>query len=158
MLGTPQRTEPAVRAVGNVPVIAGGGENATQPRSNLGLDRTEATLRQPPEIPASPSPAAANPSNTQATDAPSAARQPDTPLDVANAGVDSPGPDPNTTEGRRYDLNTASLEELNALRDGGRIGRAIVTGRPYTSPEQLVHKRILSRATFERIKEQITVR
>ena len=54
------------------------------------------------------------------------------------------------------DLNSASVEELNAL-GGGRIGRAIVNGRPYRSPDELLHKRVLSRATFEQIKGQIIV-
>ena len=57
---------------------------------------------------------------------------------------------------RGVDLNSASVEELNAL-GGGRIGRAIVNGRPYRSPDELLHKRVLSRATFEQIKGQIIV-
>jgi DNA uptake protein ComE-like DNA-binding protein len=57
----------------------------------------------------------------------------------------------------KVDLNTGSIEELNTLTAGGRIGRAIISGRPYTSPEQLIQKRVLSRAKFEQIKDQITV-
>ena len=57
---------------------------------------------------------------------------------------------------RGVDLNSASVEELNAL-GGGRIGRAIVNGRPYRSPDELLHKRVLTRATFEQIKGQIIV-
>jgi DNA uptake protein ComE-like DNA-binding protein len=57
---------------------------------------------------------------------------------------------------RGVDLNSASIEELNAL-GGGRIGRAIVNGRPYRSPDELLLKRVLSRATFEQIKGQIVV-
>ena len=56
------------------------------------------------------------------------------------------------------DLNTASLEELNALRGGGLIGRAIIRRRPYTSVEDLLVKQVLSRATYKRIANQITVR
>jgi DNA uptake protein ComE-like DNA-binding protein len=159
-LGTPQQIEPAVRAVGNFPVVAGSGEK-TRPRSNLHLDRDQAALPEPPQVPGRQSVTAIKPSNTQATDAPSAARQPSPPDAVTarlNLNTASPGePIFNSTSARRYDLNTASLEELNALRGGGRIGRAIVNGRPYTSPEQLIQKRVLSRATFDRIKEQITV-
>jgi Helix-hairpin-helix motif len=57
---------------------------------------------------------------------------------------------------RGVDLNSASVEELNAL-GGGRIGRAIVNSRPYRSPNELLHKRVLTRATFEQIKGQIIV-
>ncbi|KMO28438.1 hypothetical protein VQ03_29930, partial [Methylobacterium tarhaniae] len=56
------------------------------------------------------------------------------------------------------DLNTASLAELNGLRGGGMIGRAIIAKRPYASPSDLLSKRVLSRATYERIKDQVTVR
>ncbi|MEH3145344.1 MAG: helix-hairpin-helix domain-containing protein [Methylobacterium frigidaeris] len=83
----------------------------------------------PPAAPPEPSPAAA----AQAEPAPPAA-----------AGV--------------LDLNTATLSELNGLRGGGMIGKAIVAGRPYGRPQDLLSRRILSRSTFERIKDQVTVR
>ena len=60
--------------------------------------------------------------------------------------------------GALVDLNTASLEQLNALRGAGLVGRAIIRGRPYTSAEDLVTKRVLNRSAFERIKDQITAR
>jgi hypothetical protein len=56
------------------------------------------------------------------------------------------------------DLNTASVADLNRLRGGGAIGRAIVAKRPYTSVDQLLAKRVLSRPVYERIKDQVTVR
>jgi DNA uptake protein ComE-like DNA-binding protein len=54
----------------------------------------------------------------------------------------------------RVDINTASIEELNRL--GGRFGRAIIAGRPYASIDDLVSKRVLTRATFSQIQDQIT--
>ncbi|MCJ2140574.1 helix-hairpin-helix domain-containing protein [Methylobacterium sp. E-066] len=56
------------------------------------------------------------------------------------------------------DLNTASVADLNRLRGGGAIGRAITAKRPYTSVDQLLSKRVLSRAVYEKIKDQVTVR
>jgi len=56
------------------------------------------------------------------------------------------------------DLNTASVADLNRLRGGGAIGRAIVAKRPYASVDQLLSKRVLSRSVYERIKDQVTVR
>ena len=56
------------------------------------------------------------------------------------------------------DLNTGSVAELNGLKGGGMIGRAIVGKRPYASVGDLLSKRVLSRATYERIKDQVTVR
>jgi len=84
---------------------------------------------------------------------------------VATTTTAGPQAAPNTSDetpiatgapARGIDLNSASVEELNAL-GGGRIGRAIVSGRPYRSPDELLHKRVLSRATFEQIKGQIIV-
>ncbi len=55
---------------------------------------------------------------------------------------------------RRVDLNAASVADLNGL-GGGMIGRAIIAGRPYSSPEELVAKRVLNKATFARIRDQL---
>jgi len=67
-----------------------------------------------------------------------------------------------TTEGppavALVDLNTASVADLNRLRGGGSIGRAIVAKRPYTQVGDLLTKRVLSRSVYERIREQVTVR
>lgn len=56
------------------------------------------------------------------------------------------------------DLNTGSLAELNGLKGGGAIGRAIIQHRPYSSTDQLLSKRVLSRALYQRIKAQVTIR
>jgi hypothetical protein len=48
----------------------------------------------------------------------------------------------------------AELDELSS----GRIGRAIVRGRPYNTPDDLVRKRILTKDAFARIKDKIAVR
>ncbi|WP_336490356.1 helix-hairpin-helix domain-containing protein [Methylobacterium nigriterrae] len=55
------------------------------------------------------------------------------------------------------DLNTASVEELNAL-GAGMIGRRIVAFRPYASPEDLVNRRVLKKSDFEIIKASVMVR
>lgn len=55
-------------------------------------------------------------------------------------------------------LNTATLEQLNAIDGAGSVARAIMRGRPYASAEDLVTKRILRRSVYERIKDQVTVR
>jgi DNA uptake protein ComE-like DNA-binding protein len=60
-------------------------------------------------------------------------------------------------DGGKHDLNVASLADLNGLEGGGNIGRAIITGRPYRSSGELVTRRVLSRAAYERIKAQISV-
>ena len=50
-----------------------------------------------------------------------------------------------------------TLAQLNGLKGGGNIGRAIIQRRPYSSVDQLLSKRVLSRATYDKIKDQVTV-
>lgn len=57
----------------------------------------------------------------------------------------------------RLNLNTASATQLNTI-GGGMIGRAIVGGRPYASPDDLLAKRVLNRATYARIKHAVEAR
>ena len=57
----------------------------------------------------------------------------------------------------KLDLNTASIEALNSIPGAGRIGKAVARGRPYNSPEDLLEKRIVTRATFARIRGEVTV-
>jgi DNA uptake protein ComE-like DNA-binding protein len=76
-----------------------------------------------------------------------------TPSAAATAEAPAPAPAPSGA----INLNTASLEQLNSLRGGGRIGRAIIRGRPYASSEDLLKKRVLNRSAYERIKDQVTV-
>ncbi|MCJ2081772.1 ComEA family DNA-binding protein [Methylobacterium sp. J-090] len=99
-----------------------------------------------PPPPAAPAPAAPAPLTFE----PSIAAGED---DVASAS-DNAGPRAMAI----VDLNSASVADLNGLKGGGMIGRAIVQKRPYTSVDQLLSKRVLSRGTYERIKDQVTVR
>lgn len=57
-------------------------------------------------------------------------------------------------DANRVDINTASVEDLNRL--GGRFGKAIIAARPYTSTDELVSRRVLTRSTFSQIRDQIT--
>ena len=56
----------------------------------------------------------------------------------------------------RLDLNTATVRELATL-PGIDLSTAarMVSARPYTGPEDLVQKSILTPTTYERIKDQI---
>ncbi|WCS28432.1 helix-hairpin-helix domain-containing protein (plasmid) [Methylobacterium sp. NMS14P] len=64
---------------------------------------------------------------------------------------------PPASPGQGVDLNTASVEELNAL-GAGMIGRRIIAFRPYGSPEDLVTRRVLKKADYEAIKAAVAVR
>ncbi len=74
-----------------------------------------------------------------------------TPAETVERAAVAEAPDP-----QLLDINTASSDELDRL--AGRIGKAIVRGRPYQSIDDLVSKRVLNRGTFGQIKDRITVR
>ena len=62
---------------------------------------------------------------------------------------------PNST---RMNINSASLLELDQLPGVGPvISEAIVNGRPYTSPEDLVKNTIIKQAVYDKIKGLISV-
>ncbi|OGM25854.1 hypothetical protein A3D00_03060 [Candidatus Woesebacteria bacterium RIFCSPHIGHO2_02_FULL_38_9] len=55
-------------------------------------------------------------------------------------------------------INTASLGELDTLQGIGLVyAQRIIDQRPYSSVEELLSKKILSKSVYEKIKEKITV-
>ena len=130
---TPTQIAAALPATSIAQPSAPGQEPSTARQDATRVPITELAAPQPAAV--SPSYSGAIPSDTF-----DAQR-----VDGTAAGASGPA---------RVDINTASVEELNRL--GGRFGRAIVAGRPYASVDELVSKRVLTRATFSQIKDQIT--
>jgi len=57
------------------------------------------------------------------------------------------------------DINSASAAELGGVRFIGRKrAAAIVSGRPWRSPDELVTKKIVPQKYYERIKDQLVAR
>jgi len=61
------------------------------------------------------------------------------------------------TPGGGVDLNTATVDQLNAL-GAGMIGKRIMEFRPYSATDDLLTRRVLKRADYEIIRPAITVR
>ena len=57
------------------------------------------------------------------------------------------------------DINTATAEQLKALPGiGDAYTEKIIKGRPYQRTDEIAQKKILPRATYEQIKEQIVAK
>lgn len=54
------------------------------------------------------------------------------------------------------DINTATVEQLQSLPGIGDVySKAIVKGRPYKRKDELVDKKIIPQATYDKIKDAI---
>ena len=61
-----------------------------------------------------------------------------------------------STKKEPLDINSASADELKALKGLGEAdAKKIVEGRPYKTKDDLVQKKVVSKGTYDKIKDQV---
>jgi competence protein ComEA len=84
-----------------------------------------------------------------------------TTLASAQPPKDPPKPQPKPPAAKKepLDINSASADELKAVKGIGEAdAKKIVENRPYKTKDELVEKKVVSKATYDKIRDQIIVK
>lgn len=106
-------------------------------------------------------PKSAKPSTTSApttTPAPAKPAKAEPAAPKAPSGMDKKS-DTKLAPGEKVNINTANKEKLEALPGiGPAKAQAIINGRPYSTPEDIMKVKGIKQGTFDKIKDQIIVK
>jgi competence protein ComEA len=84
-----------------------------------------------------------------------------TTLASAQPPKDPPKPQPKAPPAAKkepLDINSASADELKAVKGIGEAdAKKIVENRPYKTKDELVEKKVVSKTTYDKIKNQIQI-
>jgi DNA uptake protein ComE-like DNA-binding protein len=74
---------------------------------------------------------------------------------------DPPKPQPKAPPAKKepLDINSASADELKAVKGiGAAVAKKIVENRPYRTKDELVEKKVVSKSTYDKIRDQIVAK
>jgi competence protein ComEA len=75
------------------------------------------------------------------------------------AQAKAPAAKPAATKMEPVDINSASEDQLKAIPGiGDAYAKKIVDGRPYKGKDELVQKKVVPKATYDKIKDQIVAK
>ncbi len=80
-------------------------------------------------------------------------------MGTAPEGPPKPQPKAPAAKKERLDINSASADDLKALKGIGEAdAKKIVENRPYRTKDELVEKKLVPKATYDKIKDQIVAK
>ena len=140
-------------------IATGPSSSSAERNAPPSLSGESSGLASSASTPAVPSPSTQTVSPSASADIRSPAKSPeDTSPSDLNAATTTTGPvDQSAATAGSVDLNSASVEQLNAL-GAGMIGKRIIEFRPYSSVDDLLARRVLKRSDYEAIKGAVTIR
>jgi competence protein ComEA len=81
------------------------------------------------------------------------------PAEAAKSAAANKKAEPAAAKQELLDINSASEADLKALAGiGDAYAKKIIAGRPYAKKDQLLSKKILPKATYDKVKDKIVAK
>ena len=159
----PQKDLESLKGVGPATakkIIDGRPYKSVEELSRAGVPaKTIESLKPLVTVGSAPAAAAATPAPAKASPAPDSGTKASPAQKVPPPAEKKAAPLAKLAPGERVNINTASKEKLDVLPGIGPVkAQAIIDGRPYAKPEDIMKVKGIKQGEFNKIKDLITVR